>query len=64
MKELIKVTTNEQGQKLVSGRDFTTWIKKMIEYGFVENVDFTTIWNDSKMGVVVEYNGNSNSMVK
>lgn len=72
--ELIKVTTNDQGQKLVSGRelhevleigrDFTTWMKKMIEYGFQENVDFTTIWNDTKTGVVVEYNGNSNSMVK
>jgi anti-repressor protein len=48
--ELIKVTTNEQGKKLVSGRelhevleigrDFTTWIKKMIEYGFMENEDY------------------------
>ncbi len=72
--ELITIVTNEQGQKLVSGRelhsvleigrDFTTWIKRMIEYGFQENVDFTTIWNDTKTGVVVEYNGNSNSMVK
>lgn len=48
--ELIKISENEQGQKLVSGRelhevleigrDFTTWIKKMIEYGFVENIDY------------------------
>lgn len=74
MKELIKVTANEEGQQLVSGRelhevleigrDFTTWIKKMIGYGFVENVDYTTIWNDTQTGVVVDYNGNSNSMVK
>lgn len=51
--ELIKVTTNEQGQKLVSGRElhevlgigtqFTKWIQRMIDYGFVEGMDFTTI---------------------
>lgn len=51
--ELIKVTTSEQGQKLVSarelhsvleiGRDFTTWIKKMIEYGFRENTDYVLL---------------------
>ena len=48
MKELIKVTANEEGQQLVSGRElyevlginsnFSTWIKRMIEYGFIENV--------------------------
>lgn len=53
--ELIKVETNEQGQKLVSGRElhevleikaeFTTWMKRMIAYGFQENVDFTTFDN-------------------
>ena len=53
MKELIKVVTNEQGQKLVSGRElhevlevktpFKQWIDRMIAYGFQENVDFTTI---------------------
>ncbi len=51
--DLIKVTTNEQGQKLVSGRElhevleigtrFDNWIKRMIEYGFAEEIDFTTI---------------------
>lgn len=51
--ELIKVTTNEEGQKLVSGRDlhnvlaigtrFDNWMKRMIEYGFTEGIDFTTI---------------------
>ena len=52
MKELIKVTESEDGQKLISGRelyefleskrDFTTWVKDRIEkYGFVENEDFT-----------------------
>lgn len=53
MKELIKVTENEQGQQLVSGRElhevleigtqFTKWIQRMINYGFVEGMDFTTI---------------------
>ena len=51
--ELIKVTTNEQGQKLVSGRElhevleigtqFTKWIQRMIDYGFIEGTDFTAI---------------------
>lgn len=51
--KLIKVRTNEEGQKLVSGRelhevleigrDFTTWIKKMIEYGFEENADYVLL---------------------
>lgn len=51
--ELINVTTNEQGQKLVSGRElhdvleigtqYKDWIKRMIAYGFQENVDYTAI---------------------
>ena len=75
IKELIKITTDEKGTKLVSGRelheflevgrDFTTWIKgRILKYGFDENIDFTVIWNDTKTGDVVDYNGNSNSMVK
>lgn len=50
MKELIKIR-EENGQKLVSarelhegleiGQDFTSWIKRMIGFGFIENVDFT-----------------------
>lgn len=50
--ELIKIETNDNGEKLVSGRDlhefleskqdFTDWIKNRIEkYGFIENEDFT-----------------------
>lgn len=47
------------------GRDFTTWIKGRIsKYDFSENNDFTIVWNDTKTGDVVDYNGNSNSMVK
>ena len=51
--ELIKVETDENGQKLVSGRelhsvlvigaDFTTWMKRMIEYGFQENIDYVLL---------------------
>ena len=50
MNELIKITEKD-GQQLVSardlhefleiGQDFTNWIKRMIEYGFEENQDFT-----------------------
>lgn len=48
--ELIKITTNENGEQLVSGRElheflevnekYTDWFKRMVEYGFAENVDF------------------------
>lgn len=44
---------SEQGQQLVSGcelhevlevnSNFTTWLKQMIDYGFVENVDYTLL---------------------
>ncbi|WP_445448753.1 phage antirepressor KilAC domain-containing protein [Enterococcus faecalis] len=50
MKELIKVTTNENDEQLVSGRElheflevkdnYTDWFKRMTTYGFDENVDF------------------------
>ncbi len=54
MKELIKITTNEQGQQLVSARElhefldvksrFNDWIRIKIEkYGFEENEDYTKI---------------------
>ena len=48
--ELIKIRTNENGDQLVSGRElheflevnekYTQWFKRMVEYGFTENVDF------------------------
>lgn len=47
---LIPVTTNEQGETVVSGRDlhkflevntpYTQWFERMVGYGFAENVDF------------------------
>ena len=56
MNELIKITTNEEGEKLVSAKelhrfleskqDFSTWIKGRIEkYDFKENIDFSTFHN-------------------
>ena len=50
MMGLIKIKTNENGEQLVSGRElheflevnekYTQWFKRMVEYGFAENVDF------------------------
>lgn len=52
MKELIKVK-NEDGRQLVSARDlhiglkvktdFTDWCKRMFEYGFENNVDYSLL---------------------
>ena len=53
MKELIKVSVNENDEQLVSGRELHEfcWLERLIndgferitEYGFAENVDFTVI---------------------
>lgn len=54
MKELIKVTQNERGEQLVSGRElhqflevksrFNDWIANRIKkYDFIENVDFVAV---------------------
>ncbi|MDB8552872.1 ORF6C domain-containing protein [Turicibacter sanguinis] len=59
--ELIKVTTNEQGQKLVSGRelyevlkvqkDFTDWMKNQLEnIDAIEGEDFTPLKGKSNGG--------------
>lgn len=50
MNELITISTNENQEPIVSGRDlykflqvkaqYTNWFERMCEYGFVENVDF------------------------
>lgn len=51
--ELIKITKDEQGNSVVSGRDlhdfleintpYKKWFDRMIEYGFAENVDFAVM---------------------
>ena len=54
MKDLIKITTNDKGQQLVSARElheklileegkeerFSQWFKRHLQYGFEENVDY------------------------
>ncbi|NSB12137.1 antA/AntB antirepressor family protein [Clostridium beijerinckii] len=56
MNKLIKITTNEQEQKLVSARElhgflevterFQKWFdKKIAKYEFIENEDFTSVKN-------------------
>ena len=60
-KELIKITTNEEGQKLVSARElheglkvksrFNDWMTNRIKkYGFEENLDYTKILVQCKRG--------------
>lgn len=51
MNELIKVTTNENDEQLVSGRElhdflevterYSSWFERMLKYGFSEGVDYT-----------------------
>ena len=53
MTELIKITTNESGSQVVSARELhqfleittplTIWMPRMIDYGFVEGVDYEAI---------------------
>ena len=50
MNQLIKVTTNENLEPIISGRDlheflevesnYTTWMNRMVEYGFSEDTDY------------------------
>ncbi|MEG0732391.1 MAG: antA/AntB antirepressor family protein [Vagococcus sp.] len=50
MNQLIKVTTNENGDQLTSGRElyvflevterYSSWFERILKYGFTENVDF------------------------
>lgn len=53
MKELIKVTKDDKGISVVSGRElheflevktpYKDWFPRMVEYGFTENVDFISL---------------------
>lgn len=55
MNELLKITTNEQHEPCISGRElhafleskepYTQWFERMKEYGFTENVDFSVFQN-------------------
>jgi len=54
MKELIKVELNDNQEPIVSGRmlheflgigtEYAKWFSRMIEYGFIENIDFTEVF--------------------
>lgn len=68
MNELIKVTTNENGQQVTSGRElheflevktpYTQWFEDMCRYGFSESVDFIKLNELSeKMKVQESLNG-------
>lgn len=58
--ELIKVTTNENHEPVVSGRNlhealgvktpYDKWFPRMVEYGFTENQDFSTFLSESTGG--------------
>ena len=61
MNELIKVSYEDSNRPTVMGRElhnaldvgsnYTTWFKRMCEYGFTENVDFKAIfqkWNTAQ----------------
>ena len=53
MKDLIKITINDKGQQLVSGRElhefleirtkYKDWFPRMVEYGFEEGIDFIRV---------------------
>jgi len=65
MNSLIIITTNEQGSQVVSARelheflevgaDFSHWIKRMIEYGFTENEDYSTFVKKDGRQTLKEY---------
>lgn len=60
MNELIKVTKDEQGNSVVSGRDlhdflevktaYKDWFPRMCEYGFTDGKDFSSILSESTGG--------------
>lgn len=70
--DLIKTKTNESGEIIVSGRElhqflgvnsnYTTWMDRMIGYGFVENQDYIAFWSDSKNGNAVQQLGSPQQM--
>ena len=60
MNQLIETTTNEQGEIIVSGRElheflevktsYKDWFPRMVEYGFVDGIDFSSILSESSGG--------------
>ena len=72
MENLIEIKVNENQEPIISGRElheflevgsnYTTWVNRMIEYGFTENIDYTEVWSDSQNGNAVEYLGTPQKM--
>ena len=62
--ELIKITNNEAGKQLVSARElheflgigvhFSTWMKRMCEYGFEEDIDFSILKSGNPNGGIAK----------
>lgn len=60
MNEIIKIDINENQEPVVSGRElheklevqtpYDKWMPRMIEYGFTENIDFSTFLSESTGG--------------
>lgn len=58
--ELLNIRTDENGETIISGRDlhkslnissnYTTWFKRMIDYGFSEGIDFIPFLEESTGG--------------
>lgn len=63
MSDLIKITTKD-GKQLVSARElydflgigvhFSTWMKRMCEYGFEENIDFSILKSGNPNGGIAK----------
>ncbi len=59
MGELIKITTDNDGQQAVSAKElhqfvemntrFDIWIKRMLDYGFIENTDYQCLYKNVQM---------------
>ena len=72
MNEILKINLNENQEPIISGRElhqvlevnsnYTTWFNRMVDYGFEENIDYISIWSDSKNGNAVEYLGSPQKM--
>lgn len=71
MNDLLKINTDTD-RPTVSGRElhealgvnsnYSTWFKRMCEYGFTEGKDFTTFWSDSKNGNAKEFDESPQKM--
>lgn len=72
MNNLIKIEVSENQEQLVSGRElheflevesnYSSWFKRMCEYGFIIDTDYGEYWSDSKNGNAVEYLGSPQIM--